>query len=139
MGGIYRIGNCDRFGIIHVDELYQVKGKEGSMTDQPHRLEIKPYTTNDAINYQEGSVVSREIIKTPHTTVTLFAFAKDQGLSEHTTPFTAFVQVIDGTAEITIGDKQHTVKAGEMIVMPASTPHALQAKEAFKMVLTMAR
>lgn len=104
-----------------------------------HTLPIKPHLVADLVSYQEGSVVSREIIKTPKTTITLFAFGQGQGLSEHTTPFTALVQVIEGEAEITIGGEKHKVTAGELIIMPANTPHALQAQKAFKMVLTMAR
>lgn len=88
--------------------------------------------------YNSDSVVSREIIKKDIGTVTIFAFDKGQGLSEHSAPFDAMVQVIDGEAEITIDGEPHTVKAGEMIIMPANIPHALQAKNMpYKMVLTM--
>ncbi len=109
------------------------------MPDLPFSLEIKPHNLESLINYQEGSVVSREIVSTKHTTVTLFAFAQGQGLSEHSTPFTAMVKIIDGRANITIGGKLHSVKKGELIIMPANTPHSLKAQEAFKMVLTMAK
>ena len=90
-------------------------------------------------NYQEGSVVSRQIVKQEKGNVTLFAFDEGQGLSEHTAPFDALVHVIDGEAEITISGKPIRTKAGEMVVMPANQPHALKAVSRFKMVLTMIR
>ena len=89
------------------------------------------------VDYQPGSVVSREIIKKDVGTVTLFAFDKGQGLSEHTAPFDALVQVIDGQAEITIAGEKHEVKSGQMIIMPAGKPHSVQAAERFKMMLVM--
>lgn len=95
--------------------------------------------TVDLLDYQEGAVVSREIIKKETGTVTIFAFDKGEGLSEHTAPFDAMDQVIDGKAEITISGKSKVVSAGEMIIMPANVPHALNAIERFKMVLTMIR
>lgn len=91
------------------------------------------------IAYQDGSVVSREIIRKTTGTVTLFAFDRGQGLSEHTAPFDALVHVLDGVSEISIGGKPHRVAAGELIVMPASVPHALKAIERFKMMLVMIR
>lgn len=93
----------------------------------------------DLIEYQEGSVVSREIIRKETGTVTIFAFDKGEGLSEHTAPFDAMVQVVDGKAEIVISGNKNIVNAGEMIIMPANDPHALNALERFKMVLTMIR
>jgi quercetin dioxygenase-like cupin family protein len=93
----------------------------------------------DLVNYQEGSVVSRQIVKREKGNVTLFAFDEGQGLSEHTAPFDALVQMIDGEAEITISGKSIRVKAGEMLIMPANEPHALKAIVRFKMVLTMIR
>lgn len=102
-------------------------------------LEVKPFEAEKLITYQDGSVVSREILATPHTTITLFAFAQGQGLSEHTTPFNALMQVLDGEAHITIGRVEHLVKTGEIIIAPANTPHALKANKAFKMMLIMAR
>lgn len=92
---------------------------------------------SDIISYQDGSVVSREIIKRDNGTVSVFAFDKGQGLSEHTAPFDALVNILDGKADITISGKKHTLSAGEMIVMPANEPHALQANERFKMMLVM--
>jgi quercetin dioxygenase-like cupin family protein len=89
------------------------------------------------VNYEEGSVVSRTVIEKTTGTITLFAFDKDQGLSEHTAPFDALVHVIDGEAEVTISGKSSSVKQGEMIIMPASQPHALRAKQRLKMMLVM--
>jgi quercetin dioxygenase-like cupin family protein len=89
--------------------------------------------------YQDGAVVSREILKKPTGTVTVFAFDAGQGLSEHTAPFDALVQVLEGAVEIRIAGQPHRVAAGEMILMPAGQPHALQALERFKMLLTLIR
>ncbi len=92
---------------------------------------------NKAINYQEGSVVSKEIVKKPTGTVTLFAFDKGQGLSEHTAPFDALVMITDGKAEITVSEEKKEIKAGEMLLIPANAPHALKAIQPFKMILAM--
>ncbi|PKM78191.1 MAG: cupin domain-containing protein [Firmicutes bacterium HGW-Firmicutes-15] len=89
------------------------------------------------IEYQEGSVVSKTLVQKSTGTVTLFAFAKGQGLSEHSAPFDAMVVVLDGKAEITIAGKSNIVDAGEMIIMPANQPHAVNAVENFKMLLIM--
>ncbi|MGB7969830.1 MAG: cupin domain-containing protein [Methanobacterium sp.] len=102
-------------------------------------MKAKSLNTNNLIDYQENSVVSREIIKKETGTVTIFAFDKGEGLSEHTAPFDAMVQIIDGTAEIVISGNKNIVKKGEMIIMPGNVPHALNAVEKFKMVLTMIR
>lgn len=91
----------------------------------------------DHIQYQDGSVVSKEILKNKSGTITLFAFDQGQGLSEHKTPFDAIIYVIDGEAQITISAKEHTVKKGGMIIMPAHNPHALKAITKFKMLLVM--
>ncbi|MEO6996263.1 MAG: cupin domain-containing protein [Lacunisphaera sp.] len=96
-------------------------------------------TAADFVSYQDGAVVSREIIKKPTGNVTLFAFDEGQGLSEHTAPFDALAQVLDGEAEITISGKLHQLKSGEMILMPAGQPHAVKALQRFKMMLTMIR
>lgn len=100
-------------------------------------LKGKVFKVAELMEYQEGAVVSREIIRKDTGTVTIFAFDKGEGLSEHTAPFDAMVQIIDGKAEIIISGKSNIVKAGEMIIMPANDPHALNALERFKMVLTM--
>ena len=91
----------------------------------------------ESIAYQDGSVVSQEIVKKETGTVTLFAFAEGQGLSEHTTPFDAMVYIVDGEAEITIDGEKYNPRAGEMIIMPANRPHALTAVKNFKMLLVM--
>ncbi len=93
----------------------------------------------DLIEYQKDSVVSKTLIKKEKGTITIFAFDKGQGLSEHTAPFDALVQVIDGVAEVIISGKSHFTKAGEMIILPAGKPHALKATEQFKMMLVMIR
>ncbi len=98
---------------------------------------MSPRSINDSINYQEDAVVSRELIRKATGTVTLFAFDKNQGLSEHTAPYDALVMITDGQAEITVSGVKHEIKAGEMLLMPANSPHALKALEPFKMVLTM--
>ncbi len=91
----------------------------------------------DLIQYQEGTVVSRTLIDKEAGTVTLFAFAEGQGLSEHTAPFDALVLVFDGQADITIAGKPLRLKAGDMTLMPANIPHALKAVGRFKMLLVM--
>lgn len=91
------------------------------------------------VEYQEGSVVSREVLKKPTGSVTVFAFDDGQGLSEHTAPFDALVFVLEGEAEITISGNPHRLNGGEMILMPAGQPHALKALHRFKMILTMIR
>lgn len=93
----------------------------------------------DLIDYQDGSVVSREIVRKNTGTITLFAFDEGQGLSEHTTPFDALVYILDGEAEITISRKPFSVSIGEMIIMPANQPHAVKATRKFKMLLIMIR
>lgn len=93
----------------------------------------------DMVNYQKGAVVSKTIIEKNTGTVTLFAFDMDQGLSEHTAPFDALVQVLDGEAEIRISGKRFHLKQGEIIIMPAHEPHTLKAVSNFKMLLTMIR
>ncbi len=101
-------------------------------------LKGKSIEMESLIEYQEGSVVSMEVIKKELGTVTVFAFDKGQGLSEHSAPFDAMVQIIDGEAEIKLAGEPHTVKKGEFLIMPANVPHALQAVNGpYKMVLTM--
>ena len=92
---------------------------------------------NNLIEYQENSVVSKTLIDKKVGTVTLFAFDKDQGLSEHTTPFDALVYIFDGEAEITISGKPYHLKKDQMLIMPANDPHALRAIEKYKMMLIM--
>ena len=91
------------------------------------------------VEYQDESVVSRTVMDKDVGTVTLFAFDEGQGLSEHVTPYDALVQILDGEAEITISGQAPTVKAGQMLIMPANKPHALDANVRFKMMLIMIR
>jgi quercetin dioxygenase-like cupin family protein len=103
--------------------------------------DLKAQVLNPAglIDYQEGSVVSREILKAKTGNVTIFAFDKGQGLSEHTAPFDAAVYCLEGKVEATISGNPIHLEAGEMVIMPAHKPHALQAIEKFKMLLIMIR
>ena len=89
--------------------------------------------------YQDGAVVSRTVIDKPVGTITAFAFDAGEGLSEHTAPYDAFVQVLDGEAEVNIEGVIHNVSAGEIIIMPANKPHSLRAVKRFKMLLVMIR
>jgi len=98
-----------------------------------------PHPAVELIDYQPDAIVSREILKAKTGTVTVFAFDAGQELSEHTAPFDALVQVLDGESEITIAGKTHTVKAGQLLIMPAHKPHALKATKRFKMLLVMIR
>jgi len=96
-------------------------------------------TMNDLVAYNDGSVVSKTLIDKKVGTVTLFSFDAGQGLSEHTVPYDAFVQVVDGEAEVTIAGTPHAVSAGQFIIMPANQPHSLKAVQRFKMLLVMIR
>jgi len=93
----------------------------------------------ELVAYQDGSIVSKEIIKKPTGTVSLFAFDQGQGLSEHTAPFDALVHILDGEVEIAISGEPYRLKADEMIIMPGGKPHALKAIKRFKMMLVMIR
>jgi len=99
----------------------------------------KPTVLEQEVAYQPGAVVSRTIAKARGGSVTLFAFDARQELSEHTAPFDAFVQVLDGTVELTIGGEKVVARAGQTVRMPAAIPHAVRAIERFKMLLTMVR
>ncbi len=91
------------------------------------------------VNYQEGAVVSRTLVKGAAGSVTLFAFDEGQGLSEHTTPFDALACLLEGEAEIAVSGKPMRVKAGDAVLMPGNEPHSLKAVGRFKMLLTMIR
>ena len=106
---------------------------------EPENLKAQAINLISLIDYQEGAVVSRTLVDKKVGTLTLFAFAQGQGLSEHTTPFDAFIYILDGKAEVIISGKAHRVGAGEMLIMPASEPHSLKALEKFKMMLVMIR
>jgi quercetin dioxygenase-like cupin family protein len=97
------------------------------------------FNLRDTVNYQEDSIVSKKVLENAAGGITLFAFDQDQRLSEHTAPFDATVQVLEGEAEILIDGQPHVVKAGEMIVMPAKITHAVNARQRFKMMLMMIR
>lgn len=97
----------------------------------------KPINLEKLVEYHDGSVVSREILRTSFGTVTLFSFDQGQGLSEHTAPFDALLEVIDGEAVITLSGIEHILKKGEIIIMPSGEPHAVKAVSKLKMLLTM--
>ena len=109
------------------------------MSDTADSLIGKAVEMNGLVSYQSGSVVSRTLIDRKIGTITLFTFDAGQGLSEHTAPFDAFVQVFDGVADVTIDGKVQRVASGEFIIMPANIPHSLKAVEKFKMMLVMIR
>ena len=104
------------------------------MSDQPEVSRVV-----DLVAYQDGTVVSRIVVKRETGNVTLFAFDVDQELSEHTAPYDALVQVLDGEAAITVAGRPYRVRAGEMLLLPAHQPHALKAVSRFKMLRTMIR
>lgn len=95
------------------------------------------FSAAESVAYSDGAVVSKTIIKRPSGNITLFAFDAGEGLSEHSAPFDALVQVLDGSADITIGGNPFHLKSGDSIILPAQIPHALKAPERFKMMLTM--
>ena len=99
----------------------------------------KPATLADLVDYQTGSVVSQALVKARAGTVTVFAFDEGEGLSEHTAPFDALLNVIEGRAGVRVGGVDHTLSAGDIILLPANVPHAVQAVERFKMMLIMIR
>ncbi|MBD3322048.1 MAG: cupin domain-containing protein [Chitinivibrionales bacterium] len=96
-----------------------------------------PFSWGDLVAYQEGSVVSRSIINKPEGTVTVFAFDKGEGLSTHSAPYDALVEIVDGTGVIAIEGAKFELQTGRQIIMPANQPHAVDAPERFKMVLIM--
>jgi quercetin dioxygenase-like cupin family protein len=102
-------------------------------------IKTEPFKLKDLINFQEGSVVSREIVREKTGTVTLFAFDQGQGLSEHTAPFDATILCLDGNLEATVDGKSMIVSEGEMLIMPAHKPHSIKAIDPFKMLLIMIR
>jgi quercetin dioxygenase-like cupin family protein len=103
------------------------------------KLIAKPFAYGDLVNYQEGSVVSRTIIDKDEGTITVFAFDEGQRLSTHSAPYDALVEIVDGTAVITIEGIDIEVTTGQQIIMPANKPHAVNARGRFKMVLVMIR
>ena len=109
------------------------------MVSDNENLKGKPFKLSDHIEYAIKSVVSKTLLKKNTGNLTLFSFDQGEGLTEHTSPYDAVVYVLDGSARIIIGGQPQTVKAGEMLIMPANIPHALQADERFKMLLIMIR
>lgn len=109
------------------------------MTDDSSNPHVEPITLVDHIDYAGDGVVSKTLVDSETGTITLFAFDAGQGLSEHTTPFDAVVQVLDGQAHLTVGGAAVRASAGEMVIMPANIPHAVRADRPFKMLLTMIR
>lgn len=103
------------------------------------KLVAKAITLAELLKYQANAVVSQEIARKETGTVTLFAFDKGQGLSEHTAPFDAMVYIVDGKVEIKISGKKVTAKKGDLVIMPANQPHSLKAVQKFKMLLIMIR
>lgn len=100
-------------------------------------METKKEILRDAIQYQQNSIVSRQIVKKPNGNITLFAFDKDESLSEHTSPFEALVNIVEGSMKITIGGSPFTIEEGEIILLPPDIPHGLIALQKTKMLLTM--
>ena len=96
-----------------------------------------PFQFSERVDYSPEGIVSKRVIDRPSGNVTLFAFDRDQRLSEHSAPYDALVQVIEGKAKITIGGQPYVLEAGQSVIMPANIPHAVDAVSAFKMILTM--
>jgi len=99
----------------------------------------KVFSFKDSIEYSDGGIVSKTVLKKETGNISLFSFDRGEALSEHTAPFDAMIQVVDGKAEIIIGGKSFLLEIGQTIIMPANIPHAVKAVEKFKMVLTMIR
>nr|WP_320161406.1 cupin domain-containing protein [uncultured Methanoregula sp.] len=99
----------------------------------------KVLAVNDLVQYQDGTVASRMIVFKKAGTITLFAFDAGEGLSEHSAPYDAILTVTDGEADVSIAGSPFTVRTGEMIILPANIPHAVQARQRFRMTLTMIR
>ena len=118
------------------------RGKKVMATENEKKPKLQAGQVLDLVKlveYGEGAVVSRTLVENNAGTVTLFAFDKDQSLSEHTAPFDALVHVVEGEGEFIISGKFNRVGKGQLILMPANIPHALRAKTRFKMILTMLR
>jgi quercetin dioxygenase-like cupin family protein len=95
------------------------------------------FSYSDSVDYSEGAIVSKTVLKKETGNISLFAFAAGEALSEHTAPFDALIEVVDGKGEIVIGGKSFFIEKGQTIIMPANIPHAVKAVGKFKMVLTM--
>lgn len=99
----------------------------------------KVFSFNESIEYSNGGIVSKTVLKKQTGNISLFSFDKGEALSEHTAPFDAVIQVVDGRGEVIIGGKSFFIETGETIIMPANIAHAVKAVEKFKMVLIMIR
>ena len=121
-----------------MSELH-IREKENAADKKREDLVAKVLTVNDLVKYQDGTVASRMIVFKKVGTITLFAFDAGEGLSEHSAPYDAILTVTDGAADVTIAGSLVTVRTGEMIILPANKPHAIKARERFKMTLTMIR
>jgi len=97
----------------------------------------KVFSFNDSVEYASGGILSKTVLKKETGNISLFSFARGEALSEHTAPFDAMIQVVDGKGEVIIGGKSFILETGQTIIMPANIPHAVKAVERFKMVLTM--
>jgi quercetin dioxygenase-like cupin family protein len=97
----------------------------------------KVFSFSESVDYSDGGIVSKTVIKKQTGNISLFSFDKGESLSEHTAPFDAMIQVVDGKGEVVIGGKSFILEAGQSIIMPANITHAVIAIEKFKMVLTM--
>jgi quercetin dioxygenase-like cupin family protein len=128
-----------RGGLIFPDERF----KEEPMTSEGTFIKnvtfAEPLVLTELVDYQEGRVVSRTFAQNSVMSLTLFAFDKGEGLSSHTAAGDAFVHIIDGEAQITIGGKEVQVRAGQVVAMPAQVPHSLHAAERFKMLLVVVK
>ena len=108
-------------------------------SDQFGDLTEGVFQIEDLLAYQDGAIVSRTLVNRERTTLTVFAIDEGQSISEHSAPHDALLQVLDGTARVTIGDDEYELEAGEAVVFPAGEPHAVAAPSRFKMLLTMVR
>jgi quercetin dioxygenase-like cupin family protein len=116
-----------------------MKTSAGATADPAEPADSEVVRLADLVSYQDGSVVSRQLLKKEAGNVTLFAFAAGQSLSERTAPFDALVQVLDGEATVTVAGRPYSLRTGDAIVMPANRPHALDAVTPFKMAAERAR
>jgi len=107
------------------------------MTEAKENLAEQVIDPRDLVAYQQGSIVSRMLVYSKSGTITVFAFDAGEGLSEHTAPYDAVLQVLDGETLVTIAGKEYSMQAGDLIIMPATIPHAVQAVTRFKMMLMM--
>jgi quercetin dioxygenase-like cupin family protein len=120
---------------IRIPRSHQSRDPQAMQED----LSVEVLPLSGLVDYQDGAVVSRTLVKKSTGSVTVFAFDKGQELSEHTVPHDAFVYVIDGETEITVAGTPHRLRQGDAILMPGGRPHAVRAVDRFKMILSMIR